>query len=120
MFRSSPFRFYIPTLALNYYDGDGRGEKCRITATLLRGNSEGLERGSDIVSFNSNQNPIDPEPGTNKSFGQVDIPEPFNLNSFNNSFYWVRLEINRADTSCNATVTGVSIIYRNTEGGGLN
>ncbi len=111
LFRNPPAGL-VPTLTLNYYDGDGTGSTCQVRAHLLRGNSEGLERGADIVAFNSNLNTWQTEAGTNKSVGGVSIPETLNTTSFNTSVYWVQLELNRLNTSCNLVAASVSITYQ--------
>lgn len=111
LFRNPPAGT-VPTLTLNYYDGDGTGSTCQVRAHLLRGNSEGLERGSDIIAFNSNLNTWQTETGTNKSVGGIALPEPLNTTSFNTSVYWVQLELNRLNTSCNIVSTSVSITYQ--------
>lgn len=94
----------ITEMAVNYYDPDGVNTGCRVKTYLLRANLNEHEGGNTIVSFDSNTSFHYTEPQSGKSFGTVDIPEGID---FNSNYYWIEVEINRSNTSCNPTAVGV-------------
>jgi hypothetical protein len=95
-------------MLVNYYDPDGAGTTCQVRAHLLRTNLNELERGLDIVSFDSNTGQHVTEPGTGRSVGFVSIPEDIRSDA---SYYWVDLELVRNGLSCNPIAVGVYLSY---------
>jgi hypothetical protein len=93
-------------LNVNYYDPDGPGVTCQVQAFLLRANTDELERGNTIVEFDSNTGLSRTEATTGRSVGFVTIPERLDSNA---NYYWVDLELSRADTSCNPRTVGTYI-----------
>ena len=91
---------------VSFYDPDGRATGCAVRASLLRTHLAALERGLDIVSFDSNRDFVDTEPGTGRSTGGVAVPEGL---SFGTSYYWVQLELVRSSTACNPVAVGVHL-----------
>jgi hypothetical protein len=96
----------VRSLNVNYYDPDGAGATCRVQAFLLRTNTNELERGNTIVEFDSNTGLSTTEAGTGRRLGFVTIPERLDSNA---NYYWVALELSRADTSCNPLAVGAYI-----------
>lgn len=96
----------VRSLNVNYYDPDGAGATCQVQAFLLRTNTNELERGNTIVGFDSNTGLSTTEAATGRSLGFVAIPERFDSNA---NYYWVDLELFRADMSCNPRAVGVYI-----------
>jgi hypothetical protein len=94
-------------MTISFYDTDGRGTGCAVRASLLRTNLDHLERGSDIVAFDSNTGTVVTEPGTGRSTGHVLIPETVN---FGTSYYWVQLDLVRSSTACNVVAVGAYLV----------
>ena len=91
---------------VSFYDPDGRATGCAVRASLLRTHLGALERGLDIVTFDSNSSFVATEPGTGRSTGSVSVPEAVD---FGTSYYWIELELVRSTTACNPVAVGVHL-----------
>ena len=91
---------------ISFYDPDGRATGCAVRASLLRSHLGALERGLDIVNFDSNSGFVVTEPGTGRSTGSVSVPESVD---FGTSYYWIQLELVRSSTGCNPVAVGLHL-----------
>lgn len=95
-------------VTVSFYDPDGVGTACAVRFHLLRSQLEALERGRDIVEFDSNTGTVSTEPGTGRSTGHAAVPEAID---FRTSYYWVQVELVRNSTACNPVAVGVHLVH---------
>jgi hypothetical protein len=98
----------VSRMRVTFYDGFGKGERCKIAAALLRSNLDEHEGGLDIADFDSSIHNSEPDPGgTGRRLGTIGIPEVIDLNT---SYYLVDLELTRESSSdCNVLGVGVHL-----------
>jgi len=103
-------RLSVNRMRVTFYDGFGKGDRCKITANLLRSNLDEHERGLDIADFDSSIHSSDPDPAsTGRRVGAINIPgaEAIDLDT---SYYWVALGLHRASSSdCNVLGVGIHL-----------